>query len=1274
MLTPGEQILTTDWGYQPSGVGAIGDLVFDDKDENGTFNGSDVGISGVTVQLYQDANGNGSIDAGVDPLVGTTTTNGSGNFSFTGLLTGIRYIVNVDTAQSALTSYFGAPFSATTPNPYNVGTLSGTDNAADFGFHKGAIPGPASIGDLVFLDANGNGTYDAGDSPLANVTVRLYAGGGSTLITTAVSGPDGSYLFANLGADSYQVVVDANSAGVPAGYSASVGQYAMTLAGVSDLTADFPFVPLISKSVDKAFAAAGDTLNFGVSVSYIGSELLTDVRVVDPYPAGINAPPTVNQGGTYGAYVPRAGVPGDDAIPGTTSSLNLAATQDTYLRSDQNARNYGSCATVDVRNTRRALLQFSLAAIPAGSLINSAELQLQRTAGQNNATDISAFRTTQSWGEGNKCDANAVAGEATWDSSGTVAWTGGAWVDTSGTAQSTALPYATTTVLGNGAYTWDLGGMAQEWVDGQPNHGVILIQTGADQDKGFDSRTGTTPPVLAVNYTTYTYATNTLTTSASTVATGGTVTVTMTLDATAAYSNVVPSALAVSGGPGSCTAGSPASATVPANTPTAFTWTCTLTGIGEYTFAASAGNGSYTFPTAISPSVLASTDGSTNVVSWNLGSNVAGTAGSTSLSPYVYAFQGNNQQSFWAYSAGNDNWTTFNPADTPAGVTVALGGALTNDGSRYIYALRGNTSKVFLRYDTSTNAWDDAGIADLPAGAANVLAGGALVYLDGNVYAFVGGDSQQFWRYSVSGNSWTQMASTPAGGTVKEGGSLATDGTNIYALRGDNTKVFWRYNVGANTWTVLAPILTNNVKNGGALVYANGAFYALSGNNKQTFFRYNIAANSWTALAVTGTNVKEGGALAYDGTYLYAFMGNGSTQFRRYDIGANSWSAMAAAPAAVTWGGALSFLASGNSTRTSLVAVPTLVKGGGTAVRVAMTLTSNNAIDDVTAGTITVTGSNGANASCGIPTLTSANDDLDGTAGDAVVYEWTCTTSAGADPGSARFSANATAPSPAFTFATATSNSVLITPTLTFSATVASSPPAVIRNTALLANVALTAVPSNTTNTATTTSIGDRVWADTDGDGTQDAGELGLAGVRVYVDSNSNGVYDTGEPNGTTDANGNYRIYGLTAATYTVRADPSTYPQVTLPSSPKPARRDAESQQQYDDADFGLQPPPASDPSGSIGDTVWLDANNDGVKDRERERHPERHASSCTAISTATACSTRAIPWSPPTTTNASGVYGFSGLPIGSGVGSPVKYLVQVDTGEHRDQPLRRGS
>jgi choice-of-anchor A domain-containing protein len=63
-------------------------------------------------------------------------------------------------------------------------------------------------------------------------------------------------------------------------------------------------------------------------------------------------------------------------------------------------------------------------------------------------------------------------------------------------------------------------------------------------------------------------------------------------------------------------------------------------------------------------------------------------------------------------------------------------------------------------------------------------------------------------------------------------------------------------------------------------------------------------------------------------------------------------------------------------------------------------------------------------------------------------------------------------------------------------------------------------------------SVGDRVWSDTNGDGVQDAGEIGIAGVTVaiYRDINKNGVIDTGEPKlatQVTGTNGNYNFTEL---------------------------------------------------------------------------------------------------------------------------------------------------
>lgn len=68
--------------------------------------------------------------------------------------------------------------------------------------------------------------------------------------------------------------------------------------------------------------------------------------------------------------------------------------------------------------------------------------------------------------------------------------------------------------------------------------------------------------------------------------------------------------------------------------------------------------------------------------------------------------------------------------------------------------------------------------------------------------------------------------------------------------------------------------------------------------------------------------------------------------------------------------------------------------------------------------------------------------------------------------------------------------------------------------------------------------IGDRVWYDQDGDGAQDNGENGIAGVTVNLLGAGNVVVATT----TTDAGGSYIFGGVLPGTYTVAVDPTTLP------------------------------------------------------------------------------------------------------------------------------------
>ena len=170
---------------------ALGDRVFLDENENGIQDSGEPGVSGITVNLL-DCNGN---------LLDTTTTNGNGNYLFIDLDTNIDYIVE-----------FVLPdgFAFTTAN-------AGTDDAADSDvgtdgrtpctdiapreynstLDAGIFPATASLGDLVFLDENGNGIQDNGEGGIPGVTVNLLDCQGNQLDSTFTDG-NGNYVFANL--------------------------------------------------------------------------------------------------------------------------------------------------------------------------------------------------------------------------------------------------------------------------------------------------------------------------------------------------------------------------------------------------------------------------------------------------------------------------------------------------------------------------------------------------------------------------------------------------------------------------------------------------------------------------------------------------------------------------------------------------------------------------------------------------------------------------------------------------------------------------------------------------------------------------------------------------------------------------------------------------------------------------------------------------------------------------------------------------------------------
>lgn len=151
--------LTVDFAFTPEY--RIGNLVWEDVDNDGIAEDGEPGIENVTVQLYQD-DGDGILEAGTDDtFIGEVMTDADGKYEFTGLYQG-DYIVVIPDA--------GAPDEAGTGNNL-VDYYSSTTDDAD----------PNSTTDLTGDDNNDNGANSAtlatnGIDGLASAVITLGTG------------------------------------------------------------------------------------------------------------------------------------------------------------------------------------------------------------------------------------------------------------------------------------------------------------------------------------------------------------------------------------------------------------------------------------------------------------------------------------------------------------------------------------------------------------------------------------------------------------------------------------------------------------------------------------------------------------------------------------------------------------------------------------------------------------------------------------------------------------------------------------------------------------------------------------------------------------------------------------------------------------------------------------------------------------------------------------------------------------------------------------------
>lgn len=196
----GDNVTDVDAGVEDPGTAAIEGKVFMDNNDNDIDDAGDMPVGGVVVELL---NADGS------PTGLSTTTANDGTYSFTGLAAG-SYIVAFPTdvdGKTLVNANVGGDDTVDSDAGANGQTgvitvgIGETSSDNDAGVED---PGTASVGNLVFLDKNGNGVYDAGDETVSGVVVELLDETGNVVDST-VTGSNGEYLFENLDAGVYSV-------------------------------------------------------------------------------------------------------------------------------------------------------------------------------------------------------------------------------------------------------------------------------------------------------------------------------------------------------------------------------------------------------------------------------------------------------------------------------------------------------------------------------------------------------------------------------------------------------------------------------------------------------------------------------------------------------------------------------------------------------------------------------------------------------------------------------------------------------------------------------------------------------------------------------------------------------------------------------------------------------------------------------------------------------------------------------------------------------------
>lgn len=352
-ITLASGVAGTNYNFGVTGQGIAGS-VYIDRNGNGVRDPGEIGIAGVTVTLSGTSSGGQNVCTLISPSPCAVVTDASGNFQYLNLpaSNGSGYTLT-EQSQAA------APLAQFQDGQEAVGTVNGTvtgvaandvisgivigNGQIGTGYTFGERAG--SLGGFNYVDADNDGVFDAGETPLAGVTVTLSGttSTGANVCTVlpscvAVTAADGSYHFDDMPAGTFTLTQTQ-----PANYSD--GQESPgTVGGTPTGSAGAPGTSVISGIV-MPVASAGVNYNFGETSAGLTGRVCLDVgndacQAGDPGIGGV----TITLSGVDGGGTPvnRTAV---TAADGSYAFTNLPVPNGAgYTLTETQPAGYGSAA------------------------------------------------------------------------------------------------------------------------------------------------------------------------------------------------------------------------------------------------------------------------------------------------------------------------------------------------------------------------------------------------------------------------------------------------------------------------------------------------------------------------------------------------------------------------------------------------------------------------------------------------------------------------------------------------------------------------------------------------------------------------------------------------------------------------------------------------------------------------------------------------------------------------------------------------------------------